>query len=101
MTLHQYVSKYDRQNLPHSKNFLKDSRLTNASLGDNPGQAEEKHHTPYIEKVAYQDTFYPPKLDYTLTVCWNTHRGICWLKQKSAFLRHVVHFNAVSLTVFN
>jgi hypothetical protein len=57
------------------------AELTNASLANDPGQAQKQHYTPYVEKATYEDTFYPSKLDDTLAVCWQIDWRACWLQQ--------------------
>jgi len=66
------------------------AELTNASLANNPGQAQKEHYTPYVQKATYKDTFYPTKLHDTLAVCWHIDRGACWLKKKKKKIAHGV-----------
>ena len=36
--------------------------LTNPTLPDNPGEAEEEHDAPDVEEAGHQDTFLPCQL---------------------------------------
>ena len=40
-----------------------DARVHYASLGDDPGETQEEHHTPDVQQTGNQDTLDPAELD--------------------------------------